>query len=380
MSKHHHVFAAAVLAFAASGLSTAAKAGPCVPSVSGSTAQNTCIGTGALSSNTSGFQNTANGFRALFDNTYGSNNTASGSYSLRANTTGSNNTAIGVSSLEYNTTGNGNIATGGFALNANTTGSGNTVSGYGAMFQNTTGNNNIGVGGFVLQFNTTGNNNSAVGYEALYKNTTGNNNIALGNGAGFNLTTGSNNIAIGNRATATDSNIIRIGTQGTQTRTFIAGIRSATVTGGQTVVVNALGQLGVVSSSRRYKQDIQPMGNASNPLMQLRPVTFRYKQAEADGSKPVQYGLIAEEVEQVMPGLVVYNKDGSPESVAYHLLPSLLLNEYQKQGRELTAAKNELAQTTAKLEAMDAELAALKLAVSRFAAAPSPVQLAASRP
>jgi hypothetical protein len=136
----------------------------------------------------------------------------------------------------------------------------------------------------------------------------------------------------------------------------------------------------VISSSRRYKDDIQPMGEASSPLMQLRPVTFRYKEADADGSKPLQYGLIAEEVEQAMPGLVIYNKDGTPESVAYQVLPSLLLNEYQKQNRELAAAKAELAETRTKFEAMQAEMAALKLVVSRLAAAPSAIKLADSQP
>ena len=227
---------------------------------------------------------------------------------------------------------------------------------------------------------TTGNNNTAAGGGALSRATTGSNNIALGYAAGVKVTTGSNNIIIGNEGTAADLNTIRIGAQSTQTRTFVSGIRGTTITGGQAVVVNADGQLGVISSSRRFKEDIEPMGDASNALMQLRPVTFRYKQAEEDGSKPMQYGLIAEEVEQAMPGLVIYNSDGKPESVAYHLLPSLLLNEYQKQGHDLAAAKAELAETKTRLETQDAEMAALKLAVSRLAAASSGVKLAASRP
>jgi hypothetical protein len=134
---------------------------------------------------------------------------------------------------------------------------------------------------------------------------------------------------------------MRIGTQGSAgvvgsgvTRTFIAEINGVkTDLTGTAVVVDANGQLGTMSSSRRYKQDIQPMAEASERLLKLRPFTFRYKQPNALGEKPIQYGLIAEEVAEVLPELVVLNKDGQPESVAYHLLPSLLLNELQKEHR-----------------------------------------------
>jgi len=118
------------------------------------------------------------------------------------------------------------------------------------------------------------------------------------------------------------------------------------------------------------------MGDASNRLLELRPVTFRYKQAEEDGSHPLQYGLIAEDVAAVMPELAVYKEDGTPESVAYQVLPSLLLNEYQKQARELAAEKAGRLSAEARLETLEAEMAALKLAVSRLAAAPSATQLA----
>ena len=101
------------------------------------------------------------------------------------------------------------------------------------------------------------------------------------------------------------------------------------------VLVDSAGQLGTVSSSRRYKQDIEDMAGASESLLSLRPVTFRYKKTFKDGDKPIQYGLIAEEVAEVFPDLVVYTEDGEPETVKYHLLATLLLNELQKQGEEL---------------------------------------------
>ena len=102
-------------------------------------------------------------------------------------------------------------------------------------------------------------------------------------------------------------------------------------------MVNSAGQLGTMSSSRRFKDDIQDMGEASSDLMKLRPVTFRYKQAQEDGSHPLQYGLVAEEVAEVNPGLVQFDKDGNPQTVLYHVLPSLLLNEAQKQHQHIDA-------------------------------------------
>jgi Chaperone of endosialidase len=152
----------------------------------------------------------------------------------------------------------------------------------------------------------------------------------VGNGAGQTLTTGSNDIDIGNNGLAAESNTIRIGTQGTQTDTYIAGVFASASTG-DTVVVSNTGKLGVVLSSARYKRDIRDMDEASNNLMRLRPVTFRYKQ-DPQGMK--QYGLVAEEVERLYPELVTHSLDGQIQSVRYSMLTSMLLNEIQKQARE----------------------------------------------
>jgi hypothetical protein len=346
---------------AALGLAAPAQAG-CTPSVNSDATNNTCIGTDALLNNVTsgasvGRYNTAIGRSALRANTTGDDNTANGEAALFANTAGSSNTASGRNALSSNTSGNENTANGASALSYNTTGSQNTASGVDALMSNTTGFSN-----------------TASGLMALHTNTTGSANIALGYFAGSNLTTGHENIAIGNSGVAAESFTIRIGSL--QMRAFMAGIRGVNVTGGQTVLVNAEGQLGVASSSRRYKQDIQPMGDASDALLRLQPVTFHYRQADENGERPLQYGLIAEDVAEVMPALAIYNDAGAPESVAYQMLPSLLLNEYQKQNRKLKATEAELAATKAKFEAMEAEMAALKLAVSRLAATPSSVQLA----
>jgi hypothetical protein len=100
--------------------------------------------------------------------------------------------------------------------------------------------------------------------------------------------------------------------------------------------------LGVVSSSQGNKEDRQPIGDVSERLYNLRPVTFRYRQPEADGQKPVQVGLIAEDIAAVMPELAVYNQDGQPESVACHLLPTLLFNELQNEHRQIEQQQEEL--------------------------------------
>ena len=166
----------------------------------------------------------------------------------------------------------------------------------------------------------------------MLNNTTGSNNIALGYLAGSNLTTGSNNIDIGNQGVAAESNTIRIGTQGTQTATFIAGISGVGVTGGAPVEVTSAGQLGIVMSSARYKHDIRDMGEKSSALLKLRPVSFRYNN---DPANTLQYGLVAEEVAKVYPELVVYGPDGKVMTVRYSMLSAMLLNELQKQNSEL---------------------------------------------
>lgn len=185
-------------------------------------------------------------------------NTAGGSGALINNTTGSNNTAFGFSALRSNTTGSNNTASGLQALYSNTTGSSNTASGYKA-----------------LKFNITGTRNTASGYEAFYSIFTGTNNTALGYRAGYSLTSGSNNIYIGHIGVASESNTLRLGN--VQTRAFIKGVVNTPLIG-KTVVINGAGQLGVVGSSARVKQDIAPLAlQESEKVHQLRPVTFHYK-------------------------------------------------------------------------------------------------------
>jgi hypothetical protein len=137
-----------------------------------------------------------------------------------------------------------------------------------------------------------------------------------------------------------------LGNQGTQTKTVISGIRGTTTVNPDAiaVMIDSAGQLGTVSSSRRFKEDIRDMADTSRRLFQLRPVTFRYKQAYGDGSKPIQYGLIAEQVAEAFPELAVRNVDGVVETVHYETLNVLLLNELQKQQKEVQRQEHELRQ------------------------------------
>jgi hypothetical protein len=180
--------------------------------------------------------------------------------------------------------------------------------------------------------------------------------VALGNQAGYNINQGDDNIIIGanQKGQPEDRGVIRIGSRAHQEATFIAGIRGVTtgMSNAVPVVVDSNGQLGTVVSSRRYKEDIQPMGGVSDRLLTLRPVTFRYTQPFEDGSKPLQFGLVAEEVAEAFPELAVSGADGEPETVRYDLLAPLLLNELQKQRQLIQNQADELERLKAQLATM----------------------------
>jgi trimeric autotransporter adhesin len=307
---------------------------------------NTATGVTALFSNTTAGYNTATGYAALYSNTSGKYNMADGYQALYSNTTGNNNTATGYQALYSNTTSN-NTATGYQALVSNTTGSFNTANGFQALVSNTIGGNNIANGVQALVSNTTGSNNTADGLNALYSNTTGSSNIALGVSAGANLTTGSNNIDIFDGGVADEANTIRIGTEGTQSATFIAGISGATVAAGVGVVVDATGHLGTITSSERFKDEIKSMDKASETILALKPVTFHYKH-ELDPNGMPQFGLVAEQVEKVDPDLVARGDKGQVYAVRYEAVNAMLLNEFLKEHRTV----QELKSTVAKQEAI----------------------------
>jgi hypothetical protein len=349
--------ALAVLALVWFGLSSTARA--ITPSPDGGYADsNTAEGTNALFN-----------FTGVFPNN-GPANTAIGFEALYHNTTGDHNTAVGAGALFSNTAGAGNTALGHDTLNRNT-GSHNTATGGGALTSNTSGHDNSASGRHALTLNNSGSYNTADGEYALASSTSASQNIALGYGAGFRLTTGGNNIDIGNLGSAaTETNSIRIGnpvtvvypdgvTHAAQTKTYIAGLTTAVT--GSTVVVNATThQVGMMPSSARFKEEIKPMNEASEAILALKPVTFRYKK-DIDPDRTQQYGLVAEEVEKVNPNLVVDDKEGKPYSVRYDQVNAMLLNEFLKEHKAFIAAQD-------KVDKLEATVATLVATVKEQAA------------
>jgi Chaperone of endosialidase len=304
---------------------------------------NSAFGARTLQANTTGIQNVAVGNDALLSNTIGFANTAIGFTALNSNVSGTTNTAVGFAALHDNVTGGGNVAVGAGALGVNLADS-NTAIGTSALAANTTGINNAAFGINALVSNVGGIQNVGLGNFALQNSISGNNNIAVGFNAGAALTTGSGNIYIGAAAAAAaEATTIRIG--GAQTATFIAGIRGATtgVNNAIAVLIDSAGQLGTISSSIRFKDTVADMNADSSDILNLRPVTFVYKD---DAAKTKQYGLIAEEVDAIFPEIVVKDNDGQPYTVQYHVLPVLLLNEMKKQQITIEELKKNTQQLT----------------------------------
>jgi hypothetical protein len=315
-------------------------------------ANNTANGVAALLNNTSGRFNTAVGVNALFSNTTASNNTANGFGALENNTIGGNNTATGVEALFQNTSDN-NTANGFRALFSNTTGRGNTANGFQALQNNIQGARNTATGGHALLHNMSGNDNTAIGVNALLNNSSGSDNIALGEAAGSNIT-GSNNIDIGAFGGSGDSNTIRIGRPGIHNSTFIAGIFGVAMSG-SVVVVNSSGKLGVTTSSARFKDNIKPMDKASEAILALKPVTFRYKK-ELDPDGIPQFGLVAEQVEKVNPDLVMRDAQGKVYTVRYEAVNAMLLNEFLKEHRKNEEQEATIARLQKQIEALSVGL------------------------
>lgn len=303
---------------------------------------NTAEGQGALLNLTSGTFNTAVGFLSLRSDTENNFNTAVGAGSLFANTVADDNTAIGAGALLSNTIASDNTATGAFALLSNTIGFENTASGASAL-RNT----------------TTGGGNTAVGFQALANNTTGVTNTALGFNCGFNVTTADNVIVIGTN----------VGGQNVNHSCFIGEIFGTTSSSGTAVFINSEGRLGTITSSRRFKEAIEPMDQTSETLFALKPVRFRYKK-EIDSNMTSQLGLVAEDVERVDPALVVHDKEGKPYSVRYDQVNAMLLNEFLKEHRKVEEQSREVLEQRATItelkKGMATVVAELKVQASQI--------------
>jgi hypothetical protein len=316
---------------------------------------NTGVGTATLAKVVTGNSNSAFGTNALANNT-ASDNTAVGSQALVANTTGTGNTAVGKSTLAANQSGNQNTAMGQYALDAITTTSNDTAIGFQALTANSGGDNHTAVGSNALAGLTGGFRNTAVGSSAGQVLATGSDNIYIGYQAGLSHTgSESNNIIIGSPGSAGDNNRIRIGTIGVHNNVRIIGIFGATISAsGLPVYVDGNGQLGTVLSSARFKEDIHDEGSASDQLLRLRPVVFKYKKEFSPDDRTDHYGLIAEEVEKVNPDWVVRDNAGQIMTVRYDQVNAALLGLVQRQNgeiQELSKQLNDLSERLARIEA-----------------------------
>jgi hypothetical protein len=355
---------------------------------------NTAEGTNALFNLNiagGGIYNTALGGLALYSDTIGQANTAVGLNALRFNTEGDSNTAVGVNALVYNTTGIQNVAVGNGALASNNgvSSNSNVAVGYQALGRNNSGVQNVAIGSRALLNNTTvgHDGNNAVGYQALFNSngyfnnalgwralenvTSGDSNTAIGNLAGGLLTTGRGNVYIGasqHASAANENDTTRIGNILETFQPLVSGVVAS-------VTVGPNGKLGNASfSSRRYKDDIKPMDEASDKIFALKPVAFRYKQ-EFEPTHGQQYGLIAEDVEKVDPNLVAYDEEGKVRSVRYDLIGNMLLNEFLKEHKKVEQQDRKLEQQEATIARQQKQIEALTEGLQKVSA-----QFEASKP
>ena len=296
-------------------------------------------------------KNTAEGQDALFSLTFGTANTANGFSALKANTNGDRNTANGALALFTSVTGSENTATGYAALFFNR-GSGNTANGIGALYSNATGINNTATGQRTLYDNLDGSRNTANGVGALGNNTTGSFNTALGNNAGSGV--------------GTADDVICIGAPGADVShsCYIDNIFNQSSPSGLAVFVNSDGKLGTIMSSMRFKEDIKPMDKASEAILALQPVTFRYKKDFESTGTP-QFGLVAEDVAKVNSDLVVRDKEGKPSSVRYDQVNAMLLNEFLKERKKIEDQQETIAQLKSDSTKQQAAEIELKSTVSQ---------------
>ena len=390
------------------------------------------MGDNALDSLTTGINNTAVGKDALTNDTTGQYNVAVGSGALATNTTGNFNMAIGTEALNQsnanfnlaigfrvafqNTTGRHLTGIGAAAMRNNTTGEFNTAIGAAAFFNNTTSANNVAVGDSALTafngttagdgantalgsiaFNalTSGQENVAVGRRALEFLTSGNNNVAMGWRSGDSLTTGDGNTFIGDQAGRNEGpdvdDVICLGSPGdtdggqaTPNRAYIGNVHGVTPGSGgvQTVIIDNDGQLGSMVSSRRFKKDIKPMDQASEAILKLQPVTFHYKNKDSKTNE-LDYGLIAEDVAEVNPDWVIYERDGGkPLSVRYTEINVMLLNEFLKEHKKVEEQQAGMADLKSTVALQQKEMQVLTAQLKEQAAQIQKVsaQIEASKP
>ena len=311
----------------------------------GNNTSNTVFGRLVFGNNTTGVNNIAVGAQSLYNNTTGNQNTATGAQSLYSNTTGANNIAVGFQSLYSNETGIQNTAISNYALRSNTTGENHTAVGFNSLFSNTTGIRNTAIANYALYSNTTGSYNVSAGHQSLYNSTTGIANIALGVSAGDIITTGSRNVIIGlgtdpSAENGNDQIVIGYSLAGKGNDTaFIGGTNGAynekNVTTWET------------TSDERIKKNIEDNNTGLDILSKIQVRNFEYRTPDEITNLPshaaiekdgVQLGVIAQEIQKVLPECVSENSTGVL-SVNTDPLVWYLINAVKELKAEIQALK-----------------------------------------
>jgi len=327
------------------------------------TVSNTADGQGALSSLTTGLYNSAFGFLSVLSVSDANFDTGVGAGALLVDN-GGTSTTVGAAALFSNTTGGDNNAVGAFALFTNDSGFFNNAVGHSALQSNVDGGQNNAMGDLALFSNTSGGTNTAVGDDALFSVTEGSSNTGLGDEAGNGITTGSNNTCIGAGAgvgIVDGTDIIAIGTPAAGIfanfgpTCFIGGINEPTGDPGSTVAVliDSNNNLGTSASTRRVKHDIKPMDKASEVILALKPVSFKYNY---DVKNTPCFGLVAEDVAEVDRDLVVLDKEGRPKTVRYDQVNAMLLNEFLKEHKKVEEQQASISQLKGEMQTMVAQL------------------------
>jgi len=322
---------------------------------------NTGVGSYTLDNATTASYNTACGYQALGTTTTGNSNASVGYNSLVLNTTGSQNCSVGYQSLYSNTTASNNTAVGTNALYANTTGEYNVAVGAFALDANTASHNNVAVGTSALTVNT-GGYNTALGHQTLSSNTTGNNNTCVGHNAGAAITTGTYNTfvgLVGSGGFTTGNRTVLIGAFATPSAAAVEGeivINSgnATTTGigtGTALIAphDGTGNNGAVyqgnnssafatTSDERIKKNIVNNNIGLDIINQIQVRNFEYRNVEeiTDFENPdaavikkegVQLGVIAQEIQKILPDIVKTESTGvktvNPDNLTWYLVNAI---------------------------------------------------------
>lgn len=333
---------------------------------------NAFFGVNAGRANTIGARNTYLGRLAGRFGTVGNDNVFVG-YETGNNTNSSNNTMVGSQAGLANTSGSGNSIFGTAAGSENTIGSDNSFYGVNSGRGNTEGSRNTFVGRISGRFNTIGNENTFIGYNTASASITGNNNTAIG--ASANITDGlSFATAIGSGASVDTNNTVVIGrtTDSVRVRGSLWTGSSLRIPSATSVYYNAISTpnsgtvcwseepsygfyFGMCGSSIRYKEDVQDLTSGFEIVKRLRPVTFNWK---SDGTTDI--GLIAEEVNDVEPLLVVRGRDSEIQSVRYSAVGVLLINVAKEQQTQIEDLKKTVSEQQTRIEQLSKLICELK--------------------